>query len=47
MVCSNFWMERKMENEKVQELKDLLRIIAQYTQDSWVQETIERALEDD
>lgn len=47
MVCWSFWKEGGMEEEKVQELKDLLRVIAQYTRDSWVQEVIERALEDD
>ena len=47
MVCWSFWKEGEMEEEKVQELKDLLRVIAQYTRDSWVQEVIERALEDD
>lgn len=33
--------------EKIEEIESALRIIAQYTRDSWVQEIIERILEDE
>jgi hypothetical protein len=33
--------------EKLAEIEDALRVIAQYTRDPWVQEVIERILDDD
>lgn len=33
--------------EKLEEVEAALRVIAQYTRDSWVQEVIERILTDD
>lgn len=32
--------------ERLQELEDILRILAQYTRDSWVQDLVERVLDD-
>lgn len=32
--------------ERLQELEDVLRILAQYTRDAWVQDLVERVLDD-
>jgi hypothetical protein len=32
--------------ERLQELEDILRILAHYTRDSWVQDLVERVLDD-
>lgn len=40
--CSEYQMR-----EKLDEVEAALRVIAQYTRDPWVQEVIERILEDD
>ncbi len=32
--------------ERIEELEEVMRILAQYTRDSWVQDLIERVLSD-